>query len=403
MNLKIFTENIEEAARSQIYELLAQPAFKDAKVRIMPDTHAGAGCVIGFTADLGDKVIPNVVGVDINCGVRVVELGKADIDLPALDSFIKSSIPAGFAVNARQQAPFDLDRLRCRDSLLNPNRLLLGIGSLGGGNHFIEVDEDADGNKYLVIHTGSRNLGLQVAKLYQEKAIAHCRENPLKDIRAKLISDLKAQGREREIQAELAKLSASLPAPNIPDQLCYIEGADREDYLHDMAVCGEYAELNRRIIASRIVAFLGAEPIREWESVHNYIDGSNMVRKGAIAAHKGQMAIIPLNMRDGSLICVGKGNPEWNESAPHGAGRLLSRSAARRTLSVEDFSKSMEGIYTTTADASTIDESPMAYKDADEIASLIGDTVEIIRRVRPIYNFKASDAERAWAQKGEGE
>lgn len=389
-DLRIYTENIEAKAQEQIYNLLAQPAFKDAKVRIMPDVHAGAGCVIGFTADLGDKVIPNIVGVDIGCGVRVVELGSIDIDLEALDRFIKQKIPAGFAVNAKVARPFDLTQLRCYNLLQNVNRLALGIGSLGGGNHFIEVDIDPQGRKYLVIHTGSRNLGKQVAEIYQDKAIDYCRnmEQPL--IAAK-VAELKAQGRQLEIEAAIKSIHEHFKQYSVPKELCYLEGQLRDDYLHDMRLCQEYAVYNRDVIAQRIVTYLcwpnGAS---SWESVHNYIDDRNMIRKGAIAAHYNQKVIIPLNMRDGSIIGVGLGNAEWNESAPHGAGRLMSRGEAKRELSVADFQKSMAGIYTTTANQSTIDEAPMAYKPAQEIVDAIGDTVRITTIIKPIYNFKAA-------------
>lgn len=396
MDLKIFTENIEGKAQSQVYELLAQPAFKDAKVRIMPDVHAGAGCVVGFTADLGDKVIPNIVGVDIGCGVRVVELNKVDIDLAALDQFIKQNIPSGFSVNAKIMFPFDLTKLRCYKELTNAHRLALGIGSLGGGNHFIEVDTDDAGHKYLVIHTGSRNLGKQVAEIYQDKAIEYCRnmEKPL--VNAK-IAELKAQGRQLEIDAAIKKIHEQFKQYSVPKELCYLEGALRDDYLHDMRLCQEYAVHNREIIARRIIHYLCLpDNIPSWESVHNYIDDHNMIRKGAIAAHLNQKVIIPLNMRDGSIIGIGKGNPDWNESAPHGAGRIMSRGEAKKSLSIEDFKKSMEGIYTTTADMTTIDEAPMAYKNAGEILSAIGDTVEVEKVIKPIYNFKASEDEPSW-------
>ena len=388
-NLRIFTDDIEGKAQSQIYELLSQPAFKDAKVRIMPDVHAGAGCVIGFTADLGDKVIPNIVGVDIGCGVRVVEIGKADIDLRMLDEFIKGNIPSGFAVNPKAMCPFDATSLICHESLQNKQRLALGIGSLGGGNHFIEVDEDQSGNKYLVIHTGSRNLGKQVADIYQNRAIEYCRgmEKPLIDAKVK---ELKSQGRQLEIDSALKEIHERFRQYSVPKELCYLEGKGRDDYLHDMRICQEYAVRNRDVIAKRIVEFLGIVPVAQWESVHNYIDDSNMIRKGAISAHKGQKVIIPLNMRDGSIIGIGLGNEEWNESAPHGAGRLMSRGEAKRSLSVEEFEDAMSGIYTTTANQSTIDEAPMAYKPAQEIVDAISDTVSIASIIRPIYNFKAA-------------
>lgn len=390
MDLKIFTDDIDEKAVGQIYTLLAQPAFKDAKVRIMPDVHAGAGCVIGFTANLGDKVIPNVVGVDLNCGMHVIELGKIDIDVRALDEFIKKNIPAGFSVNEKKQREFDFSALRCYDKLQNINRLALGIGSLGGGNHFIEANVDEEGNKYIVIHTGSRNLGKQVACLYQEMAIEYCRNKKNPEIDAK-IKELKAQGRQLEINDAIKEINEKYEKYSVPKDLCYLEGAQRDDYLHDMRLCQEYAALNRYCIAGKIKEFLGARNANEWECLHNYIDDENIVRKGAIAAHAGQKVIIPLNMRDGSIIGVGKGNPEWNESGPHGAGRILSRSEAKKTLTVDEFKASMDGIFSTTIDESTIDEAPMAYKPAQEIIDAIGDTVEIVSIIKPIYNFKAAE------------
>ena len=391
MDLKIFTDDIEEKAVGQIYQLLEQPAFKDAKVRIMPDVHAGAGCVIGFTADLGDKVIPNIVGVDIGCGMHVVKLGNIDIDLKAFDDFIHGNIPAGFAVNGSRQAEFDLTLLHCYNELQNVNRLSLGIGSLGGGNHFIELDVDQDGCKYLVIHTGSRNLGKQVACLYQDKAIAYCRDRYKPFVKAK-IEELKSQGRQMDIGPETAKIMADFKKYSVPKDLCYLEGELRGNYLDDMRLCQAYAVLNRQVIANKIKAFLGIhKPEDEWECIHNYIDDANMVRKGAISAHKGQKVIIPLNMRDGSIIGIGKGNGDWNESGPHGAGRIMSRGEAKRKLSVDDFKESMQGIFTTTVNESTIDEAPMVYKPAQEIIDAIVDTVEITSIIKPIYNFKAGE------------
>lgn len=354
-NLKIFTQNVEETALSQIDLLLGQSAFANSKIRIMPDVHAGAGCVIGFTADLGNRVIPNIVGVDIGCGVLVAKLSKSTIDLQKLDVFIKRHIPAGFSVNATVQQGFDLKSLYCYDKLLNTDRLALGIGSLGGGNHFIEIDRAADGTLYLLIHTGSRNLGKQVADLYQRQAIEICHVKQL----------------------------------NIPKDLAFLENDERASYLHDMRICQRYATLNRKVIATKILNFLEDADAEQFESIHNYIDDNNMVRKGAIAAHLNQKIVIPLNMRDGALICEGLGNEDWNESAPHGAGRLMSRSEARKTLDLLDFQVQMTGIYTTTAIKATIDEAPMAYKNASEIIAAIGPTAKILDLIKPIYNFKA--------------
>lgn len=399
-NLKIFTDNIEDQAREQIDLLLSQEAFKDCKVRIMPDVHAGTGCVIGFTADLGDKVIPNIVGVDIGCGVLCVRLGKADIDLEKLDKYIKENVPSGMEVHAEfdetcKRANEFIEKLYCYDQLRNKDRLALSLGTLGGGNHFIEIDEDEEENKYLVIHTGSRNLGKQVAEIYQQIAYQNCNTNKVEEQRREIIKRLKAEGRQREIQTELAKFDKETK-DSIPKDLCYLEGKNMQDYLHDMEICQKFATSNRWNIATIIMKEIfyqsPTQVLDIIESVHNYLDFTDhIVRKGAIKANKGQMVIIPLNMRDGCIIGVGKGNEDWNNSAPHGAGRLMSRMEARRELKVEDFEKAMNGIYTTTADESTIDESPMAYKNAQEIINAIGDTVEIIKIIKPIYSFKASD------------
>lgn len=391
MDLKIFTDNVEEKAKNQLYTLAKLDAFKDSKIRIMPDVHAGSGCVIGFTGDLGDKVIPNIVGVDIGCGVRVVELAKVDINLKDLDEYIKTNIPSGLTVNSTIQKEFDLKQLYCYDELQNVNRLELSCGSLGGGNHFIEVDVDEKDNKYLVIHTGSRNLGLQVAKIYQEKAIAYCHNGALKGLIEELIKDYKAKGKQSELSSAIKELREQHKEYTTPKELCFLEGKGKDDYLHDMKICQEFAVLNRETIAKKIVKFLNVIPKAQFESVHNYIDDTNMVRKGAISAHKGDKVIIPLNMRDGSIIGIGKGNQDWNESAPHGAGRIMSRSEAKQTLQLDDFIRVMSGIYTTTATIETIDESPMAYKNANDIISKIGETVDVINVIKPIYNFKAKE------------
>lgn len=391
MDLKIFTDNVEEKAKNQLYTLAKLDAFKDSKIRIMPDVHAGSGCVIGFTGDLGDKVIPNIVGVDIGCGVRVVELGKVDINLKELDEYIKKNIPSGLTVNSTIQKEFDLKQLYCYDELQNVNRLELSCGSLGGGNHFIEVDVDEEDNKYLVIHTGSRNLGLQVAKIYQEKAIAYCHNGALKGLIEELVKDYKAKGKQSELSSAIKELREQHKEYTTPKELCFLEGKGKDDYLHDMKICQEFAVLNRETIAKKIVKFLNVIPKAQFESVHNYIDDTNMVRKGAISAHKGDKVIIPLNMRDGSIIGIGKGNQDWNESAPHGAGRIMSRSEAKQTLQLDDFIRVMSGIYTTTATIETIDESPMAYKNANDIISKIGETVDVVNVIKPIYNFKAKE------------
>lgn len=395
-DLKIFTNNIEAAAYDQIQTLIKQPAFSDCKVRIMPDVHAGAGCVIGFTADLGDKVIPNVVGVDIGCGMVTVDLGKIDIDYEKLDAFIRYEIPAGMSVHAEYRAPgylirlvtASLDQLHCLHKLKDKQWLKLSMGTLGGGNHFIEIDEDEDGNKYLVVHTGSRNLGKQVAEIYQDLAIDTIYSE--KDTKTELINKLKSEGRERDIQTELSKLKIDMSL-RPPKQLCYLTGKDRDDYLHDMKVCQRFAKNNRMTIVDRILTGMGWRFNNLFHTVHNYIDDENMVRKGAISAKKDELVLIPINMRDGCILGVGKGNPDWNYSAPHGAGRIMSRREAREKVAMEEYKMAMDGIYTTSVDESTIDESPMAYKSMDEIVENIKDTVDILKIIKPVYNFKAGD------------
>jgi len=396
MNLKIYAERIEETALEQVHTLLAQDAFKNCKVRIMPDVHAGAGCVIGFTADLGDKVIPDVVGVDIGCGVRVVELGKVDIDLPNLDAIIRACVPSGRNVHEFPVVRFpDLKLLHCYDVLSNIRRIECSLGTLGSGNHFCEVDADEDGVKYLVIHTGSRNLGKQVAEYYQSLAVNLMHDSDNLALRKEqLIREYKASGRNQEINAALRQLTADFRAqlPSIPDNLCYLIGKYREMYLHDMYICQDFARVNRERIANIICQQLHIRPVSVFESVHNYIDKDlNMVRKGAISAQDGERVIIPINMRDGSIIGVGKGNKDWNFSAPHGAGRLMSRAAAKARIDMTEFAKSMDGIYTTSVCLETLDEAPMAYKSMDEIVRQIEPTVRIEKIIKPIYNFKASE------------
>lgn len=390
-DIKIFTENIAPNALNQVYELLSQPTFKNEKVRIMPDVHAGLGCVVGFTSTISDKVIPNVIGVDIGCGMRTVFLGNIDIDLKELDLFIKKNIPAGSGVCSEVNGVDLLESLYVYKELKNMPRLYGSIGSLGGGNHFIEVDIDEDQNKYLVIHSGSRNLGQQVASIYQKMAISDCK-NCAADEREKVIVELKAKGNVAEIPDAIKKVNEAFAyRSKIPNELCYLDGAHLTSYMHDMRICQEFALRNRARIAEKILKYLKLNTDKQeaFETIHNYIDKDNIVRKGAISAKLGEKVLIPMNMRDGCLIAIGKGNEDWNCSAPHGAGRLYSRSTAKELFSVEEFQSEMQGIYTTTADKSTIDESPMAYKPTDEILSLIEPTVEVIKIIKPIYNFKA--------------
>lgn len=399
-NLKIFTKNVEQEAVDQIELLLAQDAFKDCKVRIMPDVHAGKGCVIGFTADLGEKVIPNIVGVDIGCGMLCVSLGQTDIDFEKLDNVIRSYVPSGRDVHEGKIIRFDeLQELKCYRELRDTKRLERSIGTLGGGNHFIEVDVAEDGYKYLVIHTGSRNLGKQVADYYQNLAFELMSgKDKLYEEQDRLIKEYKSAGRKSEIQSAIAELHRNFKAvnPNIPKDLCYLEGKYREDYLHDMRICQKFAYINRVMIAQIICNHMGwgvdADMPDYFECIHNYIDhDSNIVRKGAISAKYGEKVLIPINMRDGCIIGTGKGNEDWNCSAPHGAGRVMSRTKAKELVSLEEFEKAMDGIYTTSVNTSTIDESPMAYKTMDEIIGNIKDTVEIVDIIKPIYNFKANE------------
>ena len=395
-DLKIFTQNIEPQALSQIYTLVSQPAFADCKIRIMPDVHAGAGCVIGFTADLGEKVIPNIVGVDIGCGMLTIELGQIDIDYAKLDSVIRMYIPSGRNVHGGATYPVKtMKQLYCYDHLKNRNWIRCSLGTLGGGNHFIEIDEDTKGNKYLVIHSGSRNLGKQVAEYYQKIAIENLSGiNDISCAQNKLIESLKAQGREKEISGAIEKLHKTFEpkTKGIPKELSYLENEDRLNYLHDMKICQEFAVANRIMMADIICRYMNWAPASSFETIHNYIEHeTNMVRKGAISAKYGERVLIPINMRDGCIIGIGKGNEDWNCSAPHGAGRLMSRAKAKENISLEEFEISMKGIYTTSVNRSTLDESPMAYKSMDEIIQNIADTVEIDHIIKPVYNFKASE------------
>lgn len=410
-NVKIFTDNIEQSALDQIITLLSIDVFSDKKIRIMPDVHAGAGCVIGFTGDLGDKVIPNIVGVDIGCGMRVIRLGRlTDIDFHAFHEHIRANVPSGMTVREdrlgfRPLAGEEMDiyreakrlvtELHCYRDLKDSGRINKAIGSLGGGNHFIELDRDDEGSVYLVIHTGSRNLGKQVADIYQAKAVRHLTEGA-DDFEAAIrrtIDEYKAAGRRSELQGVISSMRRrqSAAAPSLPSTLCYVEGETREQYLHDMRLCQRWAVLNRRLIAMLLLRFFPVvQPTEEFESVHNYISDDNIIRKGSISAALGERCIIPLNMRNGSLLCTGKGNSDWNCSAPHGAGRVMSRTQAYERITMADFEASMQGIYSESVNEYTRDESPMVYKPADEIISNIADTVTIDSIIRPIFNFKAS-------------
>lgn len=415
-NVKIYTDNIEDSASEQIKELLSIDVFSKCKIRIMPDVHAGSGCVIGFTGDLGERVIPNIVGVDIGCGIYVRPfVCRKDIDSHALNEFILHNVPSGrnhrngdYAaltdkyMDGYREAKEIVKDLRCNRELKENKRLYKSVGTLGGGNHFIEVDRDEAGMYYLVVHTGSRNLGKQVAQIYQKLAVK-CQSGwaELMQVQERMMAEYKAAGRKAELQDAIRQLHCLFKTrrPAVPQELSYLEGRYRDDYLNDMRLCQRWAEINRRVITGLITdwlteqGFADTESCREepFESVHNYIGADSIIRKGAIAAYEGQRCIIPMNMRDGALICIGKGNAEWNCSAPHGAGRIMSRSQAFKTISMDDYRASMLGIYSESLSEDTKDESPMVYKPKDEIIGNIRDTVSIVNVIKPVYNFKAAE------------
>ena len=389
-NAKVFTENIEEQAIEQIQTLCNQEFTKDTKIRIMPDVHAGKGCTIGFAGDLGEFVIPSIIGVDIGCGVLVVKLGNVDIDGDKVDKIIRKNIPSGKNVHMEENHNFDdkLNKIKMLNELVDISRIRKSIGSLGGGNHFIEINTDKLGNKYLLIHTGSRNLGNQIAQYYQNIAIKYQKEKK-KNARQELIQEYKNNNKENEINSILQEFDMQI----LPNDLCYLENEDRENYLNDLLICQEYANFNRETIANNILIELTDNNLDNYEyfhTPHNYIDFKrNVIRKGSISSEENKTVIIPINMRDGALLCKGKGNSDWNYSAPHGAGRLYSRAKAREIFSLDEFEQSMKHIYTSCISKNTIDECPMAYKNIDEIIKNIKDTVEIIDIIKPIYNFKA--------------
>lgn len=388
---KVFTNIINEKAIDQIITLLNQPMAEGEQIRIMPDVHAGAGCTIGTTMTITDKAVPNLVGVDIGCGMETVCLKETHIEVQKLDKFIRSHIPSGFSVRKKihkYMEKINLNDLYCINHI-NYDRAEKSLGTLGGGNHFIEANRNEDGLIYIVIHSGSRHLGLEVANYYQEEAYRWLNGCSEKD-KDELIARLKAEGKEKQIQKELKKMK-NVKCTNVPKPLAYTQGELFEQYIHDMKLVQEYAILNRNAMMDDIVKEMGLHIKDHFTTVHNYIDTENMIlRKGAVSAQNGEVLLIPINMRDGSLICTGKGNPDWNYSAPHGAGRILSRGEARSTLTLSEFKKQMEGIYSTSVSRDTIDESPMAYKSMDDIVSNIGDTVNVDSIIKPIYNFKAS-------------
>jgi RNA-splicing ligase RtcB len=395
---KVFTNNVESKAIEQINDLCNSPHFKDSKIRIMPDVHAGAGCTIGTTMTIQDKIVPNLVGVDISCGMLCVKLLNIKLDLPRIDTYIRNNIPHGFNINNTSQTDFmlEIENLKCFKHLgkssLEFNR---AIGSLGSGNHFIEINEDSKGNKYLVIHSGSRNLGNRVAQYYQSLANNKHDINLVKYEleRKSIISKCKQENRRNEINSLLHKLKINY-VPSQPDTFAYLQGSDMQDYLSDIKFINQYASINRFIMAERILresCNLNIYDFSFFTTIHNYTDTEHMMlRKGAVSAHKGEELIIPINMRDGSLLCKGKGNPDWNYSAPHGAGRLMSRTAAKNTINMTDYKDSMKNIFTTSVNENTLDEAPSAYKPMQEIIDNVQDTVEVLEVIKPIYNFKSN-------------
>lgn len=399
-DVKIMTDNIEEKALGQVVEIANHPAFKDKKIRIQADCHAGAGCVIGFTGELGNKIIPNVSGVDLNCGMLTVKLGRLDVDFEALDFFIRKTIPYGHSVNEKASSRIPKGMTKsikdiCSKLEIEPNRPLKSIGSLGGGNHFIEINEDSEGCKYLVIHSGSRNFGLQIAKYHQNKAIKHCQEKRanIKNARDIAIKKAHEEGLSAEGLEDIQSLyNDHMDIYKVRKDLSFLEQADLEEYLRDVKVARDYASLNREIMARRIVKEIGLnyEQLEHFETVHNYISDDGIIRKGAISAQLGEKVLIPINMRDGSIIAMGKGNPDYNCSAPHGAGRMMSRSGAKEKLSLEEFQETMSDVWTSCVKQSTLDEAPMAYKDVNEIIENTKDTIDIVDIIKPLYNFKAN-------------
>ena len=395
-----YAKVIEDGAVQQIRRMCDYELAEGSRIRIMPDVHAGKGCTIGTTMTVTDKVCPNIVGVDIGCGMYTVQLADKNLDFERMDEACHY-IPSGMNVWEGRQEKFDLSDLRSYRSLKDTKRLGRSLGTLGGGNHFIEVDRSIDGTFYLVIHSGSRNLGKQVAEHYQQLAIdLHAGKEDYYIRRDEIIRSYKEEGRKSEIQQALKTLEKEYTAknPDVPEDLCWLHGSFLEDYLHDVEICQQFARRSREKMAEILLERTGMTAVSSFHTIHNYIDTREMIlRKGAIAAHAGEKVLIPINMRDGSVIATGKGNPEWNYSAPHGAGRVMSRAAARASVNLEDYRKSMEGIYTTSVNKNTIDEAPMVYKSLEDIIGVISESVDIVDIMKPVYNFKAAD-DLPWKQ-----
>lgn len=397
-----YAKVIEEGAIEQIRRMCDYELTEGSRVRIMPDVHAGKGCTIGTTMTVTDKACPNIVGVDIGCGMYTVKLSGAVPDFEKIDE-ICHYIPSGMNVWEGRMERFDLTELRCYRSLRDTKRLERSLGTLGGGNHFIEIDRSSDGIFYLVIHSGSRNLGKQVAEIYQQLAIdLHMGKEDYFRQRDELIRSYKAAGRRSEIQGALKELQKNYDTHflNVPEDICWLYGPFLDDYLHDVEICQRFARRSRERMAEIILERSGMSAVESFHTIHNYIDTQEMIlRKGAIAAHAGEKVLIPINMRDGSVIAAGKGNPEWNYSAPHGAGRIMSRSKAKESLDMEAYKAAMQGIYTTSVNEKTIDEAPMAYKSLNDIMDVIRESVDVIDIMKPVYNFKASEDEAPWKKR----
>ena len=395
---KVFTDVVEEKSIQQIQLLCDQEFTEGAKIRMMPDVHAGAGCTIGTTMTIKDKIVPNLVGVDIGCGMETLMIHKdsdtaRNFDPAKLDKSIRKNIPSGFDIRKFMHdyvAEVEWDKIK---GTYNKHRAKLSLGTLGGGNHFIEADRDQEGNLYIVVHSGSRHAGLEIAEYYQEEAWKQMNGKSKADIEA-MIERLKSEGRENEIEGNFAALKSQVKT-SVPKDLAYVSGYLFDDYINDMRIMQHFAMLNRKAMINSISIGLRLkreEIIEQFTTIHNYIDTENMIlRKGAVSAMAGEKLLIPINMRDGSLICIGKGNEDWNCSAPHGAGRIMSRSKARKELSMDEFKSEMSGIYSTTVSKETLDEAPMAYKTMDDIVANIGPTADIVNVIKPIYNFKAAD------------
>lgn len=386
---KIFTDVVDEASIAQVKELCGQEFCAGSRIRMMPDIHAGAGCTVGTTMTIKDKVVPNFVGIDIGCGMETVKIRESNLDMERLDHVIRERIPAGFEIRNNAHRYFDrvdLSSLRCVNRV-DLERAKNSVGTLGGGNHFIEVDRDDQGWLYIVVHSGSRHLGLEVAKHYQDAGYKKLSDQS--SGLEKLIEELKTAGRQREIQQAIQKYKSEYRY-DIPKALAYVDGSLFDDYIHDMKIVQRFAEINRQAMMDEIVSGMGVHVENQFTTIHNYIDTDSMIlRKGAVSAKSGEVLLIPINMRDGSIIGVGKGNEDWNCSAPHGAGRLMSRAKAKEKFTVAEFEKQMDGIYTTSVNQETIDECPMAYKSMEAITENIEPTVEILKIIKPVYNFKA--------------